>query len=107
VRRKRKRPPMSSDGKGARCRYCERILEATTSKSLTRATRDHYWPQCRGGIVKVWACFQCNNLKGCLTPFEWANYMATHPDWWRRNRKETTPDGLSDKPNDRGTHAGA
>jgi len=84
VRRKRKRPPLSSDGKGARCRYCGRMLEATTSKAATRATRDHYWPQSKGGKHKVWACFVCNHMKGDMHPTEWLTYMAEHPDWWRR-----------------------
>jgi len=79
-----RRPPMSSNGRGAVCFYCERVLEATASRSRVAATRDHIHPKSKGGERKVWACRQCNLLKGDMTYEEWLAFMAAHPEWWKR-----------------------
>lgn len=73
---------MSRKGKGHRCAYCDRILEATTSLSRVAATKDHAVPQCLGGTETVWCCRQCNSIKGKLSPAEWAAFMAACPRWW-------------------------
>lgn len=81
-RKKRKKPPMTSGGRGAKCAYCKRILEDSKSKSSLAATRDHVVPKWTGGNYRVWCCRLCNNLKGGLMPGEWRKYMADNPQWW-------------------------
>ncbi len=80
----RRKPPLSSDGKNARCHWCDRVLNATTAKGPCRATRDHVYPAWRGGGYRVWCCFACNNLKGAMLPNEWRSFMAKNPEWWRK-----------------------
>lgn len=83
ARRRRKQPPLTNNGHGALCHYCRRQLEGTTSSSTVRATRDHVFPASRGGTYRVWACFTCNNLKGDMTPLEWAKWRLMNPGWWK------------------------
>ncbi len=74
----------SPRGKGARCAYCERRLEAPTSPSKLAATRDHVVPRSAGGTEKVWCCRQCNSLKGDMMPDQWLAFRQSNPEWWRR-----------------------
>lgn len=64
------------------CRWCDRLMEDPGARSELAATRDHVHPKSRGGRWKVWACFSCNNLKGDMTPEEWAAFRQAHPQWW-------------------------
>ncbi len=79
-----KRVPFTINGRGVRCAYCDRVLEATHSHSSVAATRDHWIPACKGGTVRLWACRLCNALKGCMTPAEWLAFRVAHPEWWKR-----------------------
>lgn len=81
--RRTKRPPMTRDGKGARCAYCDRVLESVTSLSCVAATRDHVEPKSRGGTHRVWCCRQCNTLKGDMSPEQWLAFRVSNPRWWR------------------------
>lgn len=71
-------------GKGERCTYCRRTMEASTARSLLAATRDHLVPQCMDGTVTVWCCYQCNSLKANLTPAQWTAFMLNNPEWWKK-----------------------
>ena len=79
-----KKPPMSSDGKGALCTYCRRTLQSSRAYSAVAATRDYVHPKSLGGTRKVWCCFACNNLKGSKTAFEWSRFMSENPEWWKK-----------------------
>lgn len=72
------------------CSYCDRRLipgGARQVPPMSRAyTRDHVVPQSAGGWLTVRACFACNQLKGDMSPDEWAAYRATTPTWWRLAR---------------------
>lgn len=50
---------------------------------LLRATIDHIVPKKQGGNSqsenKLWACYECNNLKGSRTPFEFYQFMKSYP----------------------------
>lgn len=88
---RRRKIPMSGDGRGATCSYCKRPLEATSSPGKLAATRDHVTPRSRWapidlvfGARKVWCCRQCNSIKADMMPWEWTNFMARNPEWWRR-----------------------
>lgn len=69
------------------CIYCRRDMERETA---THPTRDHVVPKSKGGIDTVWACYQCNNIKGCMMPDEWELFMADNPRWWE-TRPVTPP----------------
>lgn len=75
---------MCSNGRGARCAYCDRVLEAVTSPNRIAATRDHVVPKSSGGERRVWACRQCNALKHNMMPNEWSAFMQKFPEWWKR-----------------------
>lgn len=72
-----------SDGRGAICRYCCRILEATTSGTELAACREHLHPKSKGGRKRVWACKKCDTLKGNKSKPEWEEFMRTFPEWWK------------------------
>lgn len=82
----------AGSGKGKVCTYCRRTLEASTSHSKLAATRDHVIPKSKWkvadrlpfGVVTVWACRQCNLLKGDKMPSEWEAFMVANPEWWRQ-----------------------
>src|SRR5215217_2372747 len=74
---------MSKQGKGQRCAYCRRIMEARGSPGQLAATKDHVIPVWQGGNETVWACRRCNEMKGAMLPDEWSRFMAAHPEWWR------------------------
>jgi len=78
----KRKPPLSSNGKGASCAYCERILHSTKSRSRLAATRDHVKPASLGGGHKVWCCWACNQIKKDMTPREWFEYRSKNPNWW-------------------------
>lgn len=75
-------PPLSSNGKGATCTWCDRDLHATGSLSRLAATRDHVDPKVRGGRVRVWCCRDCNDLKGAMLIGDWKRFLRAHPNWW-------------------------
>lgn len=75
---------MRKRGKWERCAYCNRTLEAVTSPSRLAATKDHIMPKSRGGRATVWACRQCNAIKGDMEPHVWAAFMADWPEWWKQ-----------------------
>lgn len=78
---------MSKRGKGQRCTYCRRVLEAVGSRGILAATRDHTHPAWDGGKTTVWACRFCNCLKGPVTMEVWEKFMAENPNyWWGVNR---------------------
>lgn len=83
-RTKKRKPPLSGNGRGATCAYCRRKLEATGSHSKLAATRDHVHPKSLGGYGQVWCCRQCNQLKGCMTMREWLRFMGRNPEWWNK-----------------------
>ena len=80
----RKRAPLDDNGRPARCRYCDRILEPSGCGSRTAATRDHFMPKALGGRHTVWCCAECNHKKDLMHPEEWFAWMAANPNWWRR-----------------------
>ena len=84
---KRQRQAFMIEGRTVKCPYCTRTLEGTQSISCVAATRDHVVPQSRGGVVVVWACFTCNNLKGDMLPSEWQAFMDANPFWWITGRR--------------------
>jgi 5-methylcytosine-specific restriction endonuclease McrA len=55
----------------ARCFWCRAALAGSESKSQFRRTRDHVIPKSKGGTVRVWCCYTCNQAKGALMPAEW------------------------------------
>jgi len=61
------------------CPYCDREMNEDP-KSVVRKTRDHVIPQCMGGKVVIWACWQCNNDKANRTPVEWHQILAHKND---------------------------
>lgn len=79
-------PPLTSDGRGAHCAYCHRALLPTGGQSPLTATRDHVVPRAHGGSRRVWACAQCNTLKGCMSYADWRRFMMAHPEWWTLRR---------------------
>ena len=40
-------------------------------------TKDHFLPKCLGGILKVYCCKTCNQLKGHLTPKAWISWIES------------------------------
>ena len=75
------------NGHNANCAYCDRRLVGAPSRSALMATRDHIEPKSRGGRRTVWACFTCNNMKGCMSPVEWRAFMTANPEWWKDGPK--------------------
>ncbi|MGH6792847.1 MAG: HNH endonuclease [Methyloceanibacter sp.] len=86
--RKRRRTPLTSNGRGAHCTYCDRRLESKLAPSKLAATKDHVHPKSKGGIRlpgnKVWCCRQCNMLKADMSETQWKYFMRHNPEWWRR-----------------------
>jgi 5-methylcytosine-specific restriction endonuclease McrA len=93
--RRNRKPPMTSDGKGATCAYCRRTLQSSTAYSALAATRDHVIPKVRGGTYKVWCCFACNNLKEDKSPAQWTKFMADNPEWWKQFTTHNGPPRVS------------
>lgn len=85
--RRRKRPTMSDDPKGASCPYCHRVMESSRSVSKLAATRDHVHPKSLGGTYRIWCCQACNTIKASKTPAEWSLYMRENPEWWKSLRQ--------------------
>lgn len=73
---------MSKYGKGESCHWCKRLLESKGSRSKLGATKDHVLPKSQGGRATVWACRQCNAIKGDMHPDVWRDFMAANPEWW-------------------------
>lgn len=80
----KRQPNMNTFGRGARCAYCERLLEASTSRGKLAATRDHVHPKSKGGNYRIWCCRQCNQIKADMTVTEWRYFRLHNPNWWRR-----------------------
>jgi hypothetical protein len=53
-------------------------------------TRDHVVPRALGGSNRAsnmaWACYECNQLKGDMSPDEWSFVTQAIPEWWRLAR---------------------
>ena len=63
---------------GQPCHWCGLPMERYPLKGekLRAATRDHLIPRFKGGREIVWACYECNHAKGCLSPEEWIVRLA-------------------------------
>lgn len=67
------------------CTYCRRRTKPMTAASPLALTRDHYpVPKSQGGTRTVPACYQCNHLKGDMSPEAWDAWMAANPQWWEK-----------------------
>ena len=53
-----------------KCYYCGE--EGTEEAQLTK---DHFYPESKGGRLKVQACYSCNQEKKDMTPEEWISYL--------------------------------
>lgn len=74
---------MSKRGRGETCHWCKRKLASVTDRSRLAATRDHYpIPKHQGGRETVWACRQCNGIKGAKSAEQWHRFMERNPHWW-------------------------
>lgn len=81
------------------CAYCRRKTEMPSliaqAHDLT-ATVEHIIPVSRGGAMRgtnvTLACHLCNNLKGDMTPHQWAEFMMMNPDWWIRSKRVRSSD---------------
>lgn len=82
------KPLENEDGSIGNCHYCQRqMLSRETGynhKTLPalHPTREHIHPRSKGGTDWVWACYQCNMIKGDRTERAWLAYMRAHPQWW-------------------------
>lgn len=83
---------MSKHGKGQRCAYCRRTLEAKGSRGWLAATRDHTTPSRNGGEHTVWCCRFCNMQKGGVQLHIWLHFIATTPDYWRKHNAHLCDD---------------
>lgn len=76
-----------------RCTYCDREMirrRAALGKThigLAR-TKDHVFPQSRGGRKTVPACYACNHAKADMAPEIWELFMADNPSWWMLEKKD-------------------
>lgn len=76
-----------------RCTYCDREMirrRAAFGKvhiGLAK-TKDHVFPQSRGGRKTVPACYACNHAKSDMPPEIWELFMADNPSWWTLEKKE-------------------
>jgi hypothetical protein len=81
-------------GEAAPCHYCKRTMlpRVNVPQIRTRAhpltpTRDHVHPRPQRKNMPdrtgwVWACYECNHIKGCRTEQEWLRFMRENPNWW-------------------------
>ena len=65
---------------GTPCAYCKRTMDARSPRLMP--TRDHTEPRSMGGLHTVWACADCNNIKGNMTFKSWLEFMVDYPNWW-------------------------
>lgn len=76
-----------------RCTYCDREMirrRAAFGKvhiGLAK-TKDHVFPQSRGGRKTVPACYACNHAKSDMPPAIWELFMADNPSWWTLEKKD-------------------
>lgn len=77
---------MKEIGHGLPCTYCNRAMQTDVEVSHPLyATRDHYFPRSKNNgnpNKKVWACYQCNQIKADRTPEQWDRFMLHNPRWW-------------------------
>lgn len=73
---------------GRQCAYCGRHMRL--EEPGLHPTRDHTVPRSMGGTVTVWACFDCNNIKGCMTPDAWKAFRAVNPNWWLKRTRASS-----------------
>lgn len=66
------------------CAWCRRRIHSLREGrwSPLTATRDHIRPKWLGGGRCVWACWECNQLRGGLPISEWRQFMQENPQWW-------------------------
>lgn len=62
------------------CAYCHRRFGKDPT-ALNGRSRDHLVPRSQGGVDTVFCCRRCNGLKGDMTPDQWNEFRAQHPDW--------------------------
>lgn len=46
-------------------------------------SREHPHPRSKGGQHVIYACQDCNEIKGDMTMPEWQAFMIANPEWWR------------------------
>lgn len=77
---------MKESGHGLPCTYCNRAMQTDVEVSHPLyATRDHFYPRSKNNgnpNKKVWACYQCNQIKADRDPIQWERFMARNPRWW-------------------------
>lgn len=75
-----------ANGHGEKCTYCEREMRTDVEKHHPLfATRDHMIPKSKingNQNTRVWACFQCNQIKADRFPEQWERFMKRNPRWW-------------------------
>lgn len=49
-------------------------------------TIEHTHPRSKGGARIVFACLDCNQIKGDRTLEEWTAFMAANPRWWDKSQ---------------------
>lgn len=75
------------------CTYCDRemirrrVAFGKVHIGLAK-TKDHVFPQSRGGRKTVPACYACNHAKSDMPPDVWELFMADNPSWWLLEKKE-------------------
>lgn len=69
------------------CEYCG---------EYGRMTKEHVVPRCYGGLVKIWACSDCNNQRGHSGNHPlFLNWLGEHEDRFKeavelsRDKKQT------------------
>lgn len=75
------------------CTYCNREMirrrAALSHYHIGLAkTKDHIFPQSRGGRKTVPACYACNSAKGDMPPEIWEMFMVENPSWWLLEKKD-------------------
>jgi len=74
--KRRKRDP------GKICAYCGRGLSGGVRPGVivpvNMHTRDHVIPAHAGGTIKVPCCFECNHLKGGMSPSAWLAFVIVN-----------------------------
>lgn len=66
---------------GKSCPYCNNRLARQHHKRGDAPTRDHIYPQSRGGRLIVICCRKCNADKGDMTLSEWATVLVARHDF--------------------------
>lgn len=70
---------------GRPCPYCGKRMGKSHPKRGDAPTRDHIYPQSRGGKLTVICCRNCNAAKGDLSIDEWSVILLVRRDWRAAN----------------------